>query len=234
MGDEVAINEPSKGTPADIADALDIARGELNDQDLDLLEGAIDTVDFATRRATPERQQRLEALVARLQDVTQQIKAGERRPGPERGPLSPEDEARYQALVEEGVAAGERGNFEVAMQKLGAAVLLDPEGVTALFNLGVVYGLLAHMNMARAEFYDDKTRDEVYAVRAKVCYDRVLEQEPEHLAALNNLATLHSMRDERDLAIEYLRRMLSIAPQDDQDKRYLENAKGQLAELESI
>lgn len=232
MGDE-QLEQPA-ATPADIADALDLARGELDDEDLAALEAAVDAVDFATRRASPERQARLDALVARLVDVAQQIKDGRRKPGPERGPLTAEEEARYQALVEEGVQAGERGNLELAQERLGAAVLLDPEGVVGLFNLGVVYGLLAHMNMAKAEFYDDRVRDESYAQRAQICYERVLEVEPEHLAALNNLATLYAMRDERDLATEVLNRMLTIEPKDDQDRRYLDAARRQLDELSSI
>lgn len=225
----------STPAPADeLPDVLDPARGELDDQDLSLLEQAIDAVDFATRRSTPERLLRLEALSARLADVAQQFKDGKRKPTPERAPLTPEEEARYNALVEEGVAAGEKGDLHTAMSKLAEAVRVDPDGLSALFNLGVVYGLMAHKDSSKAEFYDDKTRDEVWAVRAKICYDRVLEQDPESLAALNNLATLHAMRDERDLAAELLRRMLAIAPQDEQDKKYLDGARSQLQELESI
>lgn len=239
MADEVPQdpNETAKVSPPpadELPDVLDPARGELDDQDLLALEQAIDAVDFATRRSAPDRLQRLQALAARLSDVAVQFQEGKRKATPERAPLTPEEVARYNVLVDEGVAAGEQGDLALAMHKLAEAVRLDPDGLSALFNLGVVYGLMALKDSTKAEFYDDKTRDEEWAARAKVCYDRVLEQDPENLPALNNLATLHSMRDERDLAGEILKKMLGITPQDDQDKKYLESARNQLSELESI
>ncbi|MCO5167343.1 MAG: hypothetical protein M9894_13420 [Planctomycetes bacterium] len=212
-------------------DALDIARGEVTDEDLDGLEAAIDSLDFATRKAAPARQTRLEALVARLQDVTDQIRQGVRRAAPDRQPLTEEQQARYQALVDEGVAAGEGGDLPAARGKLEEAARLDPDGIDALFNLGVVYGLIAHREIAKGEFYDDYVRDEVFVEKAKICYDRVLEREPRHMASLKNLATLYAMREERDLARDYLRRLLEVAPQDDGERQLLEEARQQLAEL---
>ena len=81
---------------------------------------------------------------------------------------------------------------------------------------------------------DDYTRDEVFVEKAKHCYDKVLEVREDHLASLNTLATLYAMRDERDLAIEILERMLTISPEDDEDKKFLSQAQGQLDELKSI
>ena len=232
--DETQAEQPPKEDEADIAQALDFDRGEVDDQDLQLLTDAIDTIDFATRRATPERLKRLKELSIRLDDLCEQIAQGKRTPRPERAALTSDEEARYNTLVEEGLAAGERGNLAEARRKLEDAVLIDPEGVGALYNLGVVYGLLAHMNVARMEFYDDYTRDEVFVEKAKHCYDKVLEVREDHLASLNNLATLYAMRDERDLAIEILERMLTISPEDDEDKKFLSQAQGQLDELKSI
>lgn len=213
-------------------DLVDVARGEVTDEDLDGLEAAIDAIDFATRRATPERQTRLAALIARLQDVADQIKQGVRRPAAEAQPLSPEQQVRYQALVDEGVAAGEQGDLPLARRKLEEAVRLAPEGIDGLFNLGVVYGLIAHREIAKGEFYDDYVRDEVFVNKAKICYDRVLELDPRHLPSLKNLATLYAMREERDLARDYLRRLLEVEPQSDDDKALIEEARQQLAELQ--
>jgi tetratricopeptide (TPR) repeat protein len=218
----------------DIAEALDFARGEVDDEDLRVLETAVDNIDFATRKATPERLERLQAISVRLGDLCEQIAQGKRKPRPERAPLTDEEEARYTTLVEEGLAAGERGNLAEARSKFEDAVLLDPEGVGGLYNLGVVYGLLAHMNVARMEFFDDYTRDEVFVEKAKVCYDKVLEIRENHLPSLNNLATLYAMRDERDLAVEILERMLTITPAEDADKKYLDEAKNQLEELKTV
>lgn len=215
-------------------DALDVARGDLTDDDLDALEIAIDNVDFATRKATPERQARLGALVARLTDVRDQIQQGVRKASAEREPLTPEAQARVTGLVDEGVTAGEKGDIDRARAKLEEAVRLDPEGVEALFNLGVVYGLIAHREISKGEFYDNYVRDEVFVEKAKLCYDRVLELDPKHLPSLKNLATLYAMRDERDLAKDYLRRIIAADAQDDGDRTLVAQARAQLAELESI
>ena len=221
----------SDDTSTDPLENLDIARGDVTQDDLDSLELAIEGVDFASRRATPDVLQRLQSLSERLADVTAQVAAG-RRTIKERPPISEQNRRRYEALVDDGVAAGERGDLATARQKLEEAALLDPEGKAALFNLGVVYGLLAHHNIARAEFYDDHTRDAVFIRKAEICYDHVLELDPDHLATLNNLATLYSMRDDRDQAITTLRRILAIDPQNDEDQRLVENARSQLKELE--
>lgn len=226
----------AQAAPDDIADALEFSRGEIDDEDLSLLEQGVDGIDFATRKATPERLARLEALAARLSDLCQQVKQGKRTPRAALAPLTAEEEARYTTLVEEGLAAGERGNLEQARGKLEDAVLLDPEGIGALYNLGVLYGLLAHMNVARGEFIvdDHTTRDELFLEKAQACYDKVLELQEDHLPSLNNLATLYAMRDENDLAIEVLQRMQKVSPKDDADKKYLEQAKRQLEELQSF
>jgi len=227
-------DEPAAADDPALADSspdLDVDRGEVSDEDLDTLEQAVDTLDFATRQATPERLQRLDSLLARLTDIRAQVGAKVRRHQPAHEPLSAEDRARAERLIDDGVAAGERRRLEEAMRKLEEAVELDPEGLDALFNLGVVYGLMAHMNMAKAEFYDSYVRDEVYVEKAQIQYDRVLEVEPEHLGALNNLATLCSIRDERDLARKYLERMVDVTPETDEQKKLVEGAKLQLKEL---
>lgn len=226
---------PTGSEPAgDEAGLLDIARGELNDDDLEALAQAIDAVDFATRRATPERLERLSALVARAADVLEQFRQGIRKPDPERAPLSEADRTRYHELIDQGVAAGERGDLRTAAARLEDAVRMAPDGVEGLFNLGVVYGYLAHLNVSRAEFYDDYTRDEVWVERALICYHRVIELEPDYLPALNNMATIWSMRDERDLAIEYLQRMLKVEPRDEADRATQAAARRQLEELQTI
>ena len=227
---EVAEGGASEGA-AD--DDLDLDRGELSDDDLDILETAIGSVDFATRRATSERLQRLTSLQDRLGDVVEQIRAGKRRQQ-ERSEPTEADLDRAQQLVDEGISAGEKGDLDQAMKTLEEAVRLDPDGIDALFNLGVVYGLLAHKNIAKAEFYDDYTRDEVFTEKARICYDRVLEQDAEHLPSLNNLATLASMRDNREEAMRILQQIVGIAPKGPDDQAIVAAAREQLADIDSI
>lgn len=215
-------------------DVLDVARGELTDEDLDQLEAAIATVDFATRRASPERMSRLAALALHVTDVAEQIKSGTRRPKLDRQELTAEQLTKYQAMIDEGVNAGEQGDLVRARKVLEGAVRLHPEGIEGLFNLGVVYGLIAHHEIAKAEFYDNYVRDEIFVEKAKICYDHVLELDPKHLPSLRNLATLYAMRDERDVAKEYLTRILAISPADDNEKALVDQARQQLEELESI
>ncbi|MEZ0227979.1 MAG: hypothetical protein ACAI25_05090, partial [Planctomycetota bacterium] len=100
-----------------VAEALDLARGDLNPDDLNDLEGAIDEIDFAARRTTPECLARLRAQSARLVDLIEQIEKGIRKPSPV-GQLTPEQEKEYDALVEKGVAAAEKGDLEKARESL--------------------------------------------------------------------------------------------------------------------
>lgn len=77
-------------------------------------------------------------------------------------------------------------------------------------------------------------RDEVFIERAKICYDHLLELEPNHLPSLNNLATLYSVRDNREQAIPILRRIVEIKPQSKEDEDLITSARSQLQELETI
>lgn len=227
--DEAA--KPQQDTPESV---LDLARGEVDDADLDGLEAAINSIDFATRRATGDVVGRLTTLRDRLSDLIEQISSGVRRPDAEREELSDEALQICQNLVDQGIAAGEKGNLQEARGYLEEAVRLNPDGIDALFNLGVVYGLLAHHNIARAEFYDDYVRDEVFVERAQICYDLVLEQVPDHIPSLNNLATLYSVRDAKDQAIPLLERIIAIEPKTDDEKTLIASARSQLDDLESI
>ncbi|MGE0712281.1 MAG: tetratricopeptide repeat protein [Planctomycetota bacterium] len=231
QGDAVA---EAGGDGRSVLDSLDLERGEVDDADVGSLEDAVFAIDFATRRVSEERLERIVALHAKLGDLIEQLRRGERTQAADAAPLTAEQEARYKSLVDQGVEAGERRDLDEAQQHLEQAVRLNPDGLEGLFNLGVVYGLLAHFNIAKAEFYDDYTRDEIFLEKARICYDRVLDAEPNHLASLNNLATLYSMREDRPTAIGYLERLVAIEPQDDDEKAMIAAAQEQLEELRSF
>ncbi|HBP22301.1 MAG TPA: hypothetical protein DEA08_31525 [Planctomycetes bacterium] len=240
VGDAVGDAEEGEGKddeaspPVAIIDTLDIARGDIDDADLGQLEEALNVIDFATRRASPERLAALKAMHGRLGDLIDQIERGERTARPEAEPLTDEIEARYASLIDQGLEAGQKRNFADAQQLFEEAVLINPEGIDGLFNLGVVYGFLAHHNIAKAEFYDDYTRDEIFLEKARICYDSVLNLEPDHLPSLNNLATLYSMRDDSERAIDYLERIVAATPADDREKALIAEAQVQLDELKSL
>ncbi len=215
--EEAGGDEKSK----DVLDSLDLSRGEVDEQDLQGLLDAVDALDFASRRATEDRLTQLRALHARLGNVIEQIARGERASLPDQEPLTAEQEARYEALVDQGLDAGRARNLDAALKALQEAVRVNPEGIDGLFNLGVVYGLVAHKNITTAEFYDDYTRDEIYVEKARICYDHVLDLEPNHLPSLNNLATLYSMRDDSEAAKAYLNRILEVEPSTDVERHIL-------------
>jgi len=225
--DAAAAGEKGK----DVLDSLDLSRGVVDEQDLNGLLDAVDALDFATRRASEEHLTQLRSLHARLGNVIEQISRGERASLPDQEPLTAEQEARYETLVDQGLDAGRARNLDAALKALQEAVRVNPEGIDGLFNLGVVYGLVAHKNITTAEFYDDYTRDEIYVEKARICYDHVLDIEPNHLPSLNNLATLYSMRDDSEAAKGYLNRILEVEPSTDVERHILAEAREQLKEL---
>ena len=206
-------------------------RGEVDANDLRGLVEAIDGLDFAARSASEADLAELRRLHARLGDVIEQIARGERSALPEQEPLTPEQEARYDALIDRGLEAGRGRDLAAAQSALEEAVRLYPEGIDGLFNLGVVYGLIAHQNITKAEFYDDYTQDEIFLEKARVCYDHVLDLDSVHLPSLNNLATLYSMRDDRESAIAYLERIVAAEPRNDAERQLAADARTQLTEL---
>lgn len=205
----------------DALEALDLARGDVNDDDLELLEQAVDQIDFAARRASAERLEKLRGLSARISDLIEQIASGTRKRAKDREPLSADEEAKYDALVAEGIRLGEKGELDAARTKLEAAVLVDPDEVSGLFNLGVVYGRLAESATQKGDFFASRVPDEVYAEKAVFCYERVLELEPKNTAALTNVAAVYDLRGETDLARETLGKVLAIDPGNARAKEYL-------------
>jgi len=209
--------------PDDEDKALDLARSDLTDEDLDDLEQAINEIDFAARRAAPDRLERLRWLSTRLADVVEQIGQGIRRRSETQRPLSKEEEERYDILVAEGVKLAEKGELDKARQKLEQAARIDPDEPSGLFNLGVLYGKL--MDAAAPQF-TAHAYDEVYADKAAFCFERTFELDPQNAQALTNLAAIYDIRGWTGLAKEALKKALEIDPKE-------EKARAHLAELES-
>lgn len=207
----------------DALEALDLARGDVNDDDLETLEQAVDQIDFAARRATPERLAQLRTLSSRMADLIEQIAAGVRKRAQDRAPLTPDEEARYDSLVREGIELGEKGDLDRARTKLEAAVVIDPEESSGLFNLGVVYGRLAEAASQKGNFYVSHVPDEVFAEKSVFCYERVLELEPKNTAALVNVAAVYDLRGETDLAKEMLQKVLAIDPHNEKAREHLKD-----------
>jgi tetratricopeptide (TPR) repeat protein len=211
--------ENGDGDGGDDAEALDLARGDVNAEDLNDLEAAINEIDFAARRASPEQMTRLRALSARLLDVIEQIEKGVRKRS-EAQALTPEDEQKYERLLADGIAHAERGELDKAREDLEAAVRVDPDEPSGLFNLGVLYGKLGEN--AKGGFYGTSHGfDEIYVEKAAFCFERVLELDAKNAAALTNLAAIYDIRGDKDGAIDALKRALAIDPNEPKAREHL-------------
>ena len=99
-------SNPSPGeAPEDTSAALDLARGEITDDDIATLEQAVDQIDFASRKATPDRLARLRSIALRLSSLAEQVEKGVRTRDPDAPPLSDDDARRSNCH------AGARVNF---------------------------------------------------------------------------------------------------------------------------
>src|SRR5580658_303320 len=214
------MNEPGdEQVENDELDALDLARGDVNEDDLADLEVAIDEIDFAARRTPPACLERLRSLAARLTDLIEQIEKGIRKRS-EKKVLSPEEEQKYERLVSDGVAAAEKKDLEKARACLEAACSMDPDEPSGLFNLGVLYGKLGEA--AKGGFYGTTHGfDEIYAEKAAFCFERVTELDARNASALTNLAAIYDLRGETEAARDALRRALEIDPGDAKAREHL-------------
>ena len=123
---------------------------------------------------------------------------------------------RYEELLDEGIRQGTEGNFGKAVQSLEAAIAIRDDDPDAFYNLGVVLGHLAAASMKVRHGFRvwDKSRvpTAVLIDKALFYYQQALDLDPEYTAALNNMAMLYVLREEKDLAIEALKRSLAIRP----------------------
>lgn len=99
-------------------------------------------------------------------------------------------------LVEQGIQAANEGRNRDALDLLQKAAEADPESVDAHYNLGVLAGRLYLEDARVDELYEDISEEISLLAIAKSAYERVLELEPEHVEALNNLEVLRGSDSE--------------------------------------
>ncbi len=132
----------------------------------------------------------------------------------------------YDELVERGVELAEKEKYAEAVECLKKAIELDDERLEAHYNLAVIYGLLAMGDIAAEELFEDHVDEEILFQNAVEEYQRVLEIEPGHIPAHNNLATVFALHGERDLAIQELETSLELDPDQPEVREQLEDLKG--------
>jgi len=135
-------------------------------------------------------------------------------------------EETYDELVERGIGLAETRDYAAAVAALEQAAELDPGRTDAHYNLAVVYGLLAMSDLAVEELFDDHVDEEILLQNAIEEYQTVLEIEPGHVAAHNNLATIFALHGERDLAIAELQLSLELDPDQPEIREQLDELQG--------
>ena len=86
--------------------------------------------------------------------------------------------------------------YENALMHYDVLLKQSPDHIEYLYNAGVAQMALGHLQKARAHF------------------EHILRRQDTHFAALNNLAAIHSRLGHREQAITFLRRALSVKPDD--------------------
>ena len=132
----------------------------------------------------------------------------------------------YDELVERGVELAEQEKYAEAIETLKKAIELDDDRPDAHYNLAVIYGLLAMGDVAVEELFEDHVDEEILFQNAVEEYQRVLEIDPGHIPAHNNLATIFALHGEKDLAIQELELSLELDPDQPEVREQLEDLKG--------
>ena len=136
-------------------------------------------------------------------------------------------EETYEQLVARGVELAEQEDFAQAIPVLQQAIALDDDRIDAHYNLAVVYGLLAMGDLSVEEYFEDHVDEEILLQNAIEEYQRVLETDPTHVPAHNNLATVFALHGERELAIQELQCSLDIDPEQPEVREQLAELQGQ-------
>ena len=135
-------------------------------------------------------------------------------------------DADYDELVARGVELAEEEDYAEAIRVLQQAAALDDGRVDAHYNLGVVYGLLAMSDLDLEDYFEDKVDEEIFLQNALEEYQHVLEIDPNHVAAHNNLATVCALHGDVDQAMRELQLSLDLDPNQPEVREQLEDLEG--------
>jgi tetratricopeptide (TPR) repeat protein len=118
----------------------------------------------------------------------------------------------YEQLVARAVELAKQEKFAEAIDLLRQAIAADDDRIDAHYNLAVAYGLLVMGDLRIEEYFEDHVDEEILLQNAIQEYQRVLEIEPTHVPAHNNLAVIFALHGERELAAQELRCSLDLDP----------------------
>lgn len=102
-------------------------------------------------------------------------------------------------LVEKGIQAANGGDDKAALQLFQQATEEDDECVDAFYNLGVLAGKLFLKDASEEHYFkfEDQADEVTFLAIAEAAYERVLELDPDHEEATNNLQILRDAGDQR-------------------------------------
>ncbi|MFP4055565.1 MAG: tetratricopeptide repeat protein [Candidatus Brocadiia bacterium] len=135
-------------------------------------------------------------------------------------------EESYDQLVNRGIALAQNEEYGEAIRLLKQAIELDDDQPDAHYNLAVIYGRLAMSDLGAEDYFEDHVDEEILLQSAIEEYQRVIELDPLHLAAHNNLATIFALHGERELAIHELEISLDIEPDQPEVVEQLQELQG--------
>jgi tetratricopeptide (TPR) repeat protein len=115
-------------------------------------------------------------------------------------------------LIELGIRYGNEGKYTRAIRTFEKVLQQDRQNIDAHYNLGVIYGRCAMEDIGIEEIFEDTTGEEVLREKAITEFLEVLQRDPRHVEALNNLGTLYALNNQIDRALEMWKRSLSIDP----------------------
>jgi Flp pilus assembly protein TadD len=132
------------------------------------------------------------------------------------------------ALLEEelargGAAAPAAAGRETATALLERAFALRADDPEVLHALGIAYGTRAIEALrANAAYPAGRAAAETHLQKAIFAFSRAAEVDPRAVESLNNLATMHALRGDREAAIEALKRSLQAHPDQPEVRERLE------------
>jgi Flp pilus assembly protein TadD len=133
------------------------------------------------------------------------------------------DPDNKEILTELGMGYLNQGNYEQAEKTWEKAGNLG--SAEALYNLGVLYGMVYLQDISEDELWELHSDEEVWFEKAEIAYQSSLDIDPKNIHALKNLATLYMERGQKEDALTLLRKILEYSVDDDYRKKVEEEIK---------
>ncbi|KQC15197.1 MAG: hypothetical protein APR63_12510 [Desulfuromonas sp. SDB] len=133
------------------------------------------------------------------------------------------DPDNKEILTELGMEYLNQENYELAEKTWKKAGNLGSS--EAMYNLGVLYGMVYLQDIAEDELWEDHSDEEMWFEKAEIAYQDALDIDPKNIHAMKNLATLYMERGQREDALTLLKKILQYCSDEDFRKKVEEEIK---------